>query len=129
MQYSMKLDKSRVCHAIKYMTRPVPSYDLIMNLLACRDVGKLNLLAFLAVEMDGFAYLNYPRIEWSVVHARDGGRGLIPGVVLSRGVREKMTWLYFADCYRTYERREIFPGVYHIHGGRLSKGGASCLPR
>ena len=129
MQYSMKLTKPKVCHAIKYMTRPVPSYDIVMNLLGSSDDVSLRLLEFIAVELDGFAYLNYPRLEWDVIRGSGSLRGLIPGVVLSRGVREKMTWLSFVDQYRTYERREIYPGVYHIHGGRLSKGGASCLPR
>ena len=123
MQYKMKLTSSAVGHAVKYMTRPVPSYDFVMKLLRSSDESSLSLLNFIAVDMDGFAYLNYPRREWDVLRGSAVSCGLIPGVVLSRGERVSMSWFRFIDTYRNYERSEIFPGVYHIHGGRLSTGG------
>lgn len=121
--YSFKKTIAGISHAVKYMTRPVPSYSQVETFVNRRSSGDERILHFLLVEMKGFQYISYPRHEWDKISGSPEKSGLIAGVVLSRGTRFKMSWLLFIDQFRNHERREVYPGVYHIREGGFPEGG------
>jgi hypothetical protein len=120
VHYSFKITDKAVCHHIKYLCRPVPSYDDF------ECMSRLNKKLFI-INMRGFQYVRYSK-SWGKISAE-----LEPIVSewSGSGVEYVSKFVKFSESkiYKEYEKRELSPGVVHCRPGGfgfepgISKGG------